>query len=223
MDVKFIEAVSNQDILPAIRQNSSKIKYKKIGLVSPIQHVITLKKIKKYLEEEGKQIYMVKGSSNCKYSGQVLGCDVSSALKLEKNIECFLYVGTGKFHPLGISFKTKKPVFSLDPYTLQLKKISSSEKKKYQQKRIINLHKVKEAKNIGILVSVKPGQYNLEAAEKLKNTLKKEKKNVFIFLFETLNILELLNFNWIDAWINTACPRIVEDDFNKPIINASEY
>lgn len=223
MKVKFIEAISDQDILPAVKNNISKIKYKKIGLISPIQHAIHLKEVKKYLEEIGKQVYIVKGSSNAKYKGQVLGCDQSSALKLEKKVECFIYIGTGKFHPLGVFLKTEKPVFLINPYTKKLETISQKEKKTYERKRILTIYKVKEAKNIGILVSTKPGQYNLKEAEKLKKKLEKDGKNAFIFLFETLNSSEFLNFKWIEAWINTACPRIIEDEFKKPIINAEEY
>ena len=68
---------------------------------------------------------------------------------------------------------------------------------------------------IGILVSTKPGQYNLNQALKLKKQLKKES---YIFIFNKFEDFELENFPHIDFWINTACPRIEA----KNVINARD-
>lgn len=224
MRTLFIESASDVDLIPAIEKNINALKnYKKIGIVSTIQHAPFLKDVEEYLKSKGKQIYLGKGSQNCKYSGQVLGCDISCALEIEKKVDCFLYIGTGKFHPLGVFMKTSKPVFILNPYTKKIHRIETKEKEIYERTRIMTLSKVKDAKNIGILVSIKPGQYNIKTAVEIKKKIQKKNKNAFIFLFDTLDHGEFLNFRWIDAWINTACPRMIDDDFEKPVVNSDEY
>jgi len=59
---------------------------------------------------------------------------------------------------------------------------------------------------IGIIVSLKPGQNNFYLAHKLKEKLEKLNKKVYLFLFDNVENLE--DFNFIELWINTACPRI---------------
>jgi len=223
MKVKFIEVISDKKLVPAVKANLKSLnEYKKIGLISSIQHAIHLKDVKEYLESKGKKIYLSKGSSNCKYPGQILGCDVSCALKIGKKIDCFLYLGTGKFHPLGILIKTNKPVLLIDPFTKKLQKFGKKEKDDYEKRRIMTISKAKEANTYGILVSTKPGQYNLQKAQKIKERIENKNKKAVIFLFDILDSNEFLNFRGIDAWINTACPRIVEDTFEKPLINLEE-
>jgi diphthamide biosynthesis enzyme Dph1/Dph2-like protein len=69
---------------------------------------------------------------------------------------------------------------------------------------------------IGIIVSLKPGQNNFYLVEKLKKKLEKLGKKVFVFLFDNIENLE--DFNFIELWINTACPRIK----GKKIVQAYE-
>ncbi|UCD04284.1 MAG: diphthamide synthesis protein, partial [Candidatus Woesearchaeota archaeon] len=157
------------------------------------------------------------------YAGQVLGCDTSCALEIEKKVDCFLYIGTGEFHPLGVFIKTNKPVFILNPFSKKTRQISGKERVAYERRRSIVISKAKDAYNYGILVSIKPGQNNLKKALEIKKKIEKKGKFAFIFLFDTLDSKEFLNFNWIEAWINTACPRIIDDSFEKPVINAEEF
>jgi len=77
-------------------------------------------------------------------------------------------------------------------------------------------HLIEFYEKIGIIISLKPGQNNFYLAKKLKDLLEKEGKKVFLFLFDDVNNLE--DFNFIELWINTACPRIK----GKKIIQAYE-
>jgi len=75
------------------------------------------------------------------------------------------------------------------------------------------------------LITTKPGQNNLKKALELKSNDKYKDKNFYFFLDDTVNFAELENFNFIDCWINTACPRIAFDDsikMIKPILNIIE-
>ncbi|MFZ8856056.1 MAG: diphthamide synthesis protein, partial [Candidatus Nanopusillus sp.] len=70
---------------------------------------------------------------------------------------------------------------------------------------------------IGIILSIKPGQYYYLEALKVKDKLEKAGKNVYLFIDDTIDILQLLNFPYIDFWIFSACPRLIDDIINNNI------
>ena len=199
--------------------NLNKIKIdklpKKIGLITSVQFTDYIKKIKNFLEQNNKKIFVAKG--NQKHPAQILGCDLSAGEKINSKVDAFLYIGDGRFHPLGLAMKTSKDVFSFNPLNNHFSKIKKDEINNH--KKTLRIKKIRfiSAENIGILVSTKPGQNKLKKALQIKNKLEKKDKKCYIFCFDTLNLNELENFPFIDFWVNTACPRIEED--SKVIIN----
>lgn len=187
---------------------------KKIGLLASVQYISIIAYLKSELEKKGKKVYLSKGNLT-QYNSQVLGCDVFAALNVKKKVDSFLFIGSGKFHAIQIALQTRKNVFIWQPGA-ELNEISKEEIKVFENKRKGALIKFLHANEVGILVSVKPGQYNLKKAVFLR---KKLKKKSFIFLFDTLNLGELENFS-CHSWINTACPNIVLDDSR--VINSEE-
>lgn len=199
----------------------SKLDYEKIGLLFSVQHLEQMKKVEKKLKELGKEIHKAEGNLT-KYKGQILGCDISAASKIEERIDCFLYVGTGVFHPLPVAMEFEKPVFIFNPYQ-GLERLGEDEVSRYRRKVRLNLEKVKNSDKIGILISNKSGQENKKLAVKLKRKLEAKGKQAYLFYFNTLNPRTLRNFPKIEAWVNTACPRIALEDldrFRRPVINA---
>ena len=61
------------------------------------------------------------------------------------------------------------------------------------------------AKNVGILVSTKPGQQKITKAIELKEKLPNKRK--YLFIGNELDTKEFENFQ-LDCWINSACPRM---------------
>lgn len=179
----------------------------KIGLAATVQFVDYLTEAKKYLETKGKKIFIGKGKQ--KYPGQVLGCEQSSALELSNKVNAYLYIGDGRFHPVGIALKTKKDVFTFNPFSNEFKKIERKEIEIIERKRQGQLAKFYSSKEIGVIISTKPGQNRLEQAKKLAK--KFPDKNFYYILFDNVDYSQLENFNFIQSWINTACPRIEED------------
>ena len=112
------------------------------------------------------------------------------------------------FHPIYIAYKRDKPVWMWNPFNKKLSKLEDSEVIKYAKRRKGALLKFHNADNIGIIVSLKPGQKNLTLAKELE---KQTKKIAHIFITDTLNISDLENFPFIDCWVNTACPRLSDD------------
>lgn len=193
---------------------------KNIGLVTTVQFLDFVEEIKHYLEIHKKNIFVDKIKQ--KYEGQLLGCDIGSADKIKDNIDAFLYFGTGIFHPLGIALNIDKEVYCYDPINAVFSKIDKKIVERYTAKRRAAYLKFLEAKEIGILVSLKPGQNNFNKAVELKKQLKE--KNCYIFAFDTLDFNQIENFPFIQCWINTACSRILDDyeKFPKPLLDLGD-
>ncbi len=184
MKYLFLEAKS-ENINAKIPEE---IKSKKVGLVASIQFLLFLKQIKKQIK-------------NSIIAGQITGCNVSNALKIKNKVDCFFVLSEGRFHALEVARKTKKPV-----YVATGDKITEEEIKTYESKLRGKQIRFLNAKKIGILVSLKPGQYNLKLAKELKQKLKN--KESYILIADNLDIQGLENFQGIDMFINTACSRI---------------
>ena len=193
---------------------------KNIGLATTVQFLDFVGEIIQYLESKGKKVYVDKMRQ--KYDGQLLGCDVGGADKIKEYVDAFLYIGTGVFHPLGIALNIDKDVFCYDPLNAIMSKIDKTQVERYNRKRKAAYLKFLESTEIGILVSLKPGQNNFRKAVELKKQLKD--KNSYIFAFDTLDFNQVENFPFIKCWINTACNRILDDyeKFPKPLIDLSD-
>ena len=193
MEIEYINAESDLDVLKVVKL--AKLP-KKVGLVTTIQFLKQLDKIKSYLEGQDHEVYL---------GGQILGCDAGNAKKISANVDVFLYVGSGEFHPLRVLIETGKKVIIANPISGEVGELSDAEIKEIEKKVLGKYNKFLHAKKIGILVSTKPGQYHLDRAFALKESLDKES---YIFIGDEIRVNELEDFNDIDFWVNTACPRI---------------
>ena len=96
-------------------------KYKKIALFTSIQFVNKIEEITRQLYEHGiKDISSQPERASEKF--QILGCDVyENNLKIDLNeIEAFLYIGDGEFHPQTLLFSQgqhTREVVSFNPIT----------------------------------------------------------------------------------------------------------
>ncbi len=177
-----------------------------IGIVTSVQHINAIDKVKSLLEESGKKAVI---------GGQILGCWFENAMKIQPQVDAFLFVGSGKFHPLGI--KSDKPLYTLD---LETKMIEVLDTEIFEKRKYASIFKARDAKSFAILVSTKEGQSELlRKAKQIKDYLQKNDKRAFILVMDEINDEKLLGLQ-VDAYINTACPRITDGDFSKPMINA---
>lgn len=192
----------------------------RIGLVTTVQFIDFMDEIMRFLEGKGKKIFADK--SRQKYEGQLLGCDVSGADKIKDKVNAFLYIGTGVFHPLGIAMGIDKDIFCYDPLNGVMSQIDKAEVERHNKKRKAAYLKFLESSEIGIMVSLKPGQNNFRKATELKKRLKD--KNCYIFVSDTLDFSQVENFPFVQCWVNTACSRILDDysKFPKPLVDLSD-
>ena len=222
MEILTVEARSKQDALPVAKNLLAKLKrFKTIGLFSTVQYLDGLLTIRNYFDINGKKAILGGKGPFCKYPGQVLGCDISAAKSIENEVDAFVFLGTGKFHPLAAAAAVDKPVFIANPHLNHIEEITAAEIRRFHNRKAASVSKVLSARNIGILTTVKPGQNRLGLAIKLRKQLDGQGKNAFVFLSDTMNPAQMRNFSKIDAWVNTCCPRLAEDVelFGRPIAN----
>jgi len=218
--VVYWEYFIEEDPLPVLEKEIDKLQdYKKIGLVTSIQFVNLIPAVKDFLEKKGKEAFAYK---SLQYPGQILGCNLEAAKKIEKKVDCFLCISAGEFYAAGIVFTTEKPVFVLD---LEKKEIHSLAdfKRKIQKITAWNKARLKEARKIGLLVSWKGGQLKSDFFE-LKNKLEKEGKEVYVLAFDEIAPEKMEGLK-LDLLINFGCPRIGLDDLSKyklPLLNAED-
>lgn len=215
--VQYEEYRMKIDVLPILKKEFNKLdRYNSIGLLSTVQFLDCLTDIKNFLKDKGKKVET--GKSKKLYTGQILGCDLTAAKSVERKVDCFLFVGSGKFHPLGVG--TKKPIFMLD---IEKQKIEKIDTEKLEKQRMIAVELARDARMFGILVSTKPGQSNLELAEKIKDKIEKSGRKAYLLVFDEIKPEKLEGLQ-LDALINTACPRIADERvlFKKPFLNADE-
>ncbi len=198
--------------------------YKKLGLVTTVSHLHQLDDMKKILREGDRsnphEVLTTRGAMAI-LEGQVLGCDSSAADKLAGKVDALVYFGGGEFHPLGI--KSKMPIFAVNPYARSARRIDEDIEKKRKREQGM-LIATSQAKSIGILVSTKSGQFGLRAAESAKKKLLALGiPRVAILVTGEVDFNSLKDFNSFDAYITTACPRLVDDAerVEKPIVNLS--
>ena len=217
----FIEAFANVDLKVGLEKTLEELKdYSKVGLVTTTQHLHMLNEIKDFLEDNGKEVIL--GSSKTTRKGQVLGCNFSSIKNLD--VDGFLFVGSGNFHPLGIYLFTKSPVLALDPYNNEIREMTDYADR-ILRIRFARITKAREAKKWGIIVSSKEGQYRMELANEIKNLLKNNKMDAYIIMLDHVNPEVLLPYFELDAFVVTACPRIAIDDsqmYKKPLLTPQE-
>jgi len=218
------ELVLNNDIIQHLKDNN----VKSVALFASVQF-LALDVIKKQLTDLGITIKLTK-AKRTQVEGQILGCDAyhdSFGEDILSTSDVIMYIGDGMFHPKALLLaqmrnKTIKPVLIWNPVSEKKQIIDRQDILPQIRKLKANIVKFLSTKTIGILVTVKPGQQYLKNAIKLKEKLKSEGKESFIFIDDDLQINLLENYPFIDVWVNTACPRIGTDDITTipvPLLN----
>ena len=199
-------------------------KYGKIGLATTVQHVQTLDEAREVLVRAGKTV-VVGDTGRVNYSGQVIGCDYSNVRSVANGVDAFLFVGGGRFHALGIALSTSKPTVIADPYENRVYSINEEAQKVLKQ-RYACIEEAGHAKTFGVLIGLKLGQKRFEEALKIKEIAEKNGKAAFLFAVREISPEALMEFPSVDAYVNTACPRISLEapvKFPKPVLTVNEF
>ena len=186
-------------------------KYRKICLATTVQFLDSLKLARRFLMQRGKRIFVAG-------SGQILGCDISGAKAFDRVVDCYLFLGSGTFHPMGLAVNVEKPVLMLNFETGDLTDLET-EQAVYKKIRAAHIEKARDCENFGILVSTKAGQMKIKTAEHVRNMLDSLGKRSWILVMNEITPDKLLGLK-LDCLVDCACPRITEDFkmFKKPIL-----
>ncbi len=192
------------------KKQLAKIKEHRIGVVSTVNYSHLMEGVAKDLMALGKSPVI---------GGEILGCNVESAKNIDNRVDCFLFVGTGKFHPSGL--KTHRPVYFLDLEKNQVEIFDIKDAEREHRIKYAKIEKFRASENIGILLSSKHGQFFHEF-EHLKKRIERTGKKTHVLILDCITNERLMGLK-IDFFINTACPRLAEDHFDKPVMNVADF
>jgi 2-(3-amino-3-carboxypropyl)histidine synthase len=219
-NVIFLEARMREDLREAVEHATKLLKASRVGVATTIQHVHNLCQALDVLKEHGIEGVLGSAVGRVKYPGQVLGCSYSTVKALD--VEEYLFIGTGKFHPLGIALATGKRVVIADPVTCEVSEIDTDP---MLRRRFGAITRAGEAKRFAILVSKKPGQKRMELARRLMHLGEAHGREMFLVYLDNIEPDRLLNLG-AEAAVSTACPRVALDDAAKyriPILTPPEF
>lgn len=220
----YIEVKSNLPLKPAVLKALPLLKaQRRIGLVTTVQHADHLDEVRETLLAAGKSV-AVGDAGRLNYAGQVTGCDYSNARFIAKAIDAFLFVGGGRFHAIGVALATSKPTVVADPYETRAYRMDLDVERMSKQ-RWACLQEAAKAERFGILVGLKSGQNRFEKALQIKRKLHRVGKKPTLLAIREVTPESLMQYPAIEAYVNTACPRISLDDaskFQKPVLTVNE-
>jgi 2-(3-amino-3-carboxypropyl)histidine synthase len=154
------------------------------------------------------------GDERISEKGQILGCNFTAGTTIAERVDCFLFIGSGNFHPVGLLLSSKKPVITANPYTNVIKKQELEDlKDTILRQRYGAIANSKNAKRFGILVGTKRGQQRIKLADEIKELLNSFNKKSLIITLDQFSPISLQGFSDIDCFVSTACPRIAIDDY----------
>lgn len=207
------------------------LKGKRVGLFMSVQF-LPGDSIKNQLEKSGCSVVQSQ-PHRAHYPGQVLGCDSYEHAYEDAffdRVDVMLYVGDGQFHPKALLYaqarrSSRIPIMIWNPKTQHMNTHDTRDLSIFRRRLRQQLQGFILAKKIGILVSTKHGQEYMTSATHIRTKLERQGKQAVVFLTHTVDLTQTDNFPFVDAWVNTACPRIGHDDsahVNKPLVNAYE-
>ncbi len=221
--VVYIPAKSRHEIIPVVEKALPLLHGTQIGLATVVQHLHTLPETTRFLESKGFKVQHPGRGPWAHETGQVLGCDYFGLKRIEPEIDSFLVIGS-YFHGLGASLSVQKPTILADPYDGTVRLLDQDRAKIIRQ-RYAMVEKARHANNFGIIVSTKPGQSNPTIALNIQHQLEENGKKAVILYADEVVPDKLLDFTDIEAFVDTACPRLALDDperFSKPIVTRDE-
>ncbi|WP_138005978.1 diphthamide biosynthesis enzyme Dph2 [Halalkalirubrum salinum] len=216
----YVPLFSNVDPYPIMKESLKELADPEddpnVGLVTTAQHMNLFGDMVEWLEERDYVVHTRRGDDRLTYEGQVLGCNYASA---DIDAEQVLYVGGGKFHPLGLAMEhPDKTVVIADPVN---NVVTLADPEKFLKQRYGAVHRAMDAEKWGVIFCTKIGQGRWETAQEIVEN----NDNAYLITMDEVTPDRLRNFN-MDAFVNTGCPRITTDDgprFHKPMLTPGEY
>ncbi|MAH21805.1 MAG: diphthamide biosynthesis enzyme Dph2 [Thaumarchaeota archaeon] len=213
-DISFDEVLLKA--IPLLRE------FTRVGLATSSQHLRSLEDAKSFLEQN--QIPALLGHGKGQLNdGQVFGCEFYSVFDIKNEVDAFVFLGQSRFHALGVMLSTGKPTFMVDPYLAEVVNISELAEKS-AKKAVLTVYKALDAERFGVILGLKEGQLLRNRASKIKKQLEDLGKSVQLIAIRDVTPENLVRLRNVDAFIQTACPRISTDGyvFDRPVLSVPQ-
>jgi 2-(3-amino-3-carboxypropyl)histidine synthase len=210
-DIKFDEVVETaaKTLAP----------YKRIGLATFSQHLHELEPVRKNLEAKGFQVVIGKGN-NLMLGGQVFGCDFSTSFPVRDEVDAFAVLGESEFHAVGLALASGKPTFMLDPYMNEVTDMGPAAEER-RKRAVLGIYKALDARVFGVITGLKEGQKMLGRSRWISKRLEMNGRKVIQLAMRDITGDRLAPHREIEAFVQTACPRISIDGFtfDRPVLS----
>jgi 2-(3-amino-3-carboxypropyl)histidine synthase len=219
-NVIFLEAGMQADLYEIAAKAAGYLRARMVGVCTTIQHVHKIDQALLALKEQGMRGIVGPAGGRIRYAGQVLGCSYASAKAVDA--EEYLFIGTGRFHPLGIALATGKRVVTADPITGEVGEIDTDP---LLRRRFAAISRAENAGCFAVLVSSKPGQKRMGLAKRIKAMGEAAGRQMFLVYLDNIEPDRLVNLG-AQAAVCTACPRVALDDaamYKIPILTPPEF
>ena len=221
-NVLYIESRSDAEVDESIIGSLSHLP-ERIGLLATVQYLGLIPKVKGMLESSGREVRVGEGDRRICHPGQVLGCNCSAAESVDADVDGYLFIGEGDFHPLAAAFGMEKPVLVLNPVTWEVRDMSET-RDRILRRRFAAIQGARDAESFLVIVCSKVGQNRSGLADEMVSLLRRHGRTAHKVIIEEINPTALMSYQ-VDAFVNTACPRIAMDDaarYPKPMLTPPE-
>jgi 2-(3-amino-3-carboxypropyl)histidine synthase len=218
----YVESRVKDSPMEIVEKALSGVKLNRVGLLTTVQHIDFLEKLASALRSRGVKTVIGKPGARARYPGQLLGCDWGCVRSAASSVDGYLYIGTGRFHPLGAALATGKEVFSVDLSTGNSSQPAG--KGEFLRARKAMVSRAASGERFGVVTSTKPGQMRLRLAARLLAELRKSGREGQLLAVDEITPESVGDFGF-DAFVCAACPRIPVDDadrFEQPILTPFE-
>ena len=221
--IAFFEARMLLDVGHVVEEALELLRpYGPIGVATTVQHIHRLRDVVELVERGGHPVLVGEAGGRALYDGQVLGCDYTTVRRIRDDVEAFLVVGS-EFHALGVAIATGKPTVVANPYENVARRVDG-EARRALARRYASIEEAREAELFGIIIGLKPGQMNVEMALRARELVEKAGREGLLLAADEIRPEHLADFT-VDAFVNTACPRLsLEDEgaFGRPLLTLPE-
>ena len=222
--VYYLEARMGLDIEEAVRKALEFLEpYGPIGLATTVQHAGSLGRVAELARSAGHEVIIGRAGGRVKYDGQVLGCDFTTVRAVQEQVDAFLVLGS-KFHAIGVAIATGKPTVMANPYERVAEDVGR-EARRVLARRYASVEEAREARCFGIIIGLKPGQFRPQIALRAVKLVKESGREAILLAANEIRPEYLADFEDIDAFVNTACPRLSLEDagaFGRPLLTYPE-
>lgn len=221
-NVLYIESRSDAVVDGSVMDRLSCLP-EKVGLLATVQYLGLIPGVASMLEDTGRKVFVGTGDDRIAYPGQVLGCNCTAAESVSDDVDGFLFIGEGDFHPLAAAFGMQKQVLVLNPVTGEVRDMAET-RDRILRRRFAAIQSTKDAESFLVIVCSKVGQNRSSEADRVVELIRAHGRRAHKLIIEEISPMSLMSYQ-VDAFVNTACPRIAMDDsarYHKPMLTPPE-